>query len=53
MNIFKYEHIIDICDEIYVMKDGRTILKKNFRDIEKYGYAGNTAVNKKHSTFDR
>ena len=34
-----FEHIIDICDEINVIKNGRTILTKGVEDIEKLGYA--------------
>lgn len=34
-----YEHIINISDEIYVIKDGRTILIKDIAEIEKLGYA--------------
>ena len=41
-----FEHITDICDELYVIKDGQTILTKDIEDIEKLGYAKITATNK-------
>ena len=34
-----FEHIIDICNEIYVINNGKTILTKSIDDIEKLGYA--------------
>ena len=34
-----YEHIIDICDSLYVLKDGKTHLVKQIQDIEDLGYA--------------
>ena len=34
-----FEHITDICDELYVIKDGKTFLTKDIKDIEKLGYA--------------
>lgn len=40
-----FEHIIDICDEINVIKNGRTILTKGVEDIEKLGYAKIMATN--------
>jgi len=33
-----FEHINDICDEIYVINDGKTYLTKNISDIERLGY---------------
>jgi ABC-type lipopolysaccharide export system ATPase subunit len=33
-----YEHIIDICDELYVIKDGKTYLTKGNEDLETLGY---------------
>lgn len=34
-----YEHIVDVCDEIYILKDGKTHLTNNLKDIELLGYA--------------
>lgn len=34
-----YTHIIDICDDIYVLKEGKTFLTKSLQDIETLGYA--------------
>lgn len=34
-----YKHILDICDDLYVINDGKTYLTKNIRDIETLGYA--------------
>ena len=34
-----YEHIVDICDEIYLIKDGKTHLIGELDDIESLGYA--------------
>lgn len=33
-----YEHILDICDDLYVIKDGKTYLTKSIEDIERLGY---------------
>lgn len=33
-----YEHIIDICDEIYVIADGKTYLTKDRSDLIRLGY---------------
>lgn len=33
-----YEHIIDICDEIYVIVNGKTYLTKDITDLIKLGY---------------
>ena len=33
-----YEHIIDICDEIYVITNGKTYLTKDKSDLKKLGY---------------
>ena len=40
-----FEHIIDVCTEIYILNEGRTILTKNIDDIEKLGYARITSSN--------
>jgi ABC-type multidrug transport system ATPase subunit len=34
-----YKHIIDICDNIYVIQGGKTYLTNNIKDIENLGYA--------------
>jgi ABC-type lipopolysaccharide export system ATPase subunit len=34
-----YRQVIDICQEIYVLKDGKTHLTKTVEDIETLGYA--------------
>ena len=34
-----YKHIIDICDNLYVINNGKTYLTKGLQDIEKLGYA--------------
>lgn len=34
-----YKHIVDICDEIYLIKDGKTHLIGKVEDIESLGYA--------------
>lgn len=47
------EHIIDICKEIYVINEGRTILIKDIEDIERLGYARITATNKEYSAFGK
>ncbi len=36
-----YDHIIDICDTLYVLKDGKTHLTKHTTDLEKLGYVRN------------
>ncbi|MBE9468062.1 MAG: ATP-binding cassette domain-containing protein [Bacteroidetes bacterium] len=41
-----FEHIIDICEDIYVINNGKTYLTKNIEDIEKLGYARITATNR-------
>jgi ABC-type multidrug transport system ATPase subunit len=40
-----FEHIIDICNEIYVINNGATILIKGIDEIEKLGYARISATN--------
>jgi ABC-type multidrug transport system ATPase subunit len=40
-----YEHIIDLCDEIYVLKDGETHLINRVEEIESLGYARIAAKN--------
>jgi ABC-type multidrug transport system ATPase subunit len=34
-----YRDIIDVCDSLYVLKEGRTCLTKSVTDIERFGYA--------------
>lgn len=34
-----YKFIIDICDNLYIINDGKTYLAKSFQDIETLGYA--------------
>lgn len=34
-----YKHIIDICDDLYVINNGKTYLTKSIEDIETLGYA--------------
>lgn len=34
-----YKHIIDICDDLYVINNGKTYLTKGIEDIETLGYA--------------
>ncbi len=34
-----YEHIVEICDDLYVLRDGKTHLTKNITDLETLGYA--------------
>ena len=34
-----YRHIIDICDSLYILKNGKTHLTKSISDIEELGYA--------------
>lgn len=34
-----YKHIIDICDDLYVIANGKTYLTKDIKDIETLGYA--------------
>jgi ABC-type lipopolysaccharide export system ATPase subunit len=34
-----YKHIIDICDDLYVINNGKTYLTKSIEDIERLGYA--------------
>ena len=33
-----YKHIIDICDSLYVISNGKTYLTKSIQDIEALGY---------------
>ena len=33
-----YEHIIDICDNLYLLSNGKTYLTKNIKELEKLGY---------------
>jgi ABC-type lipopolysaccharide export system ATPase subunit len=34
-----YKHIIDVCDDIYVINEGKTHLITSVQDIELLGYA--------------
>jgi ABC-type lipopolysaccharide export system ATPase subunit len=34
-----YRHVIDICDTLYVLTNGKTYLTKSSADIEALGYA--------------
>jgi len=34
-----YKYIIDICDDLYVIRNGKTHLTKDVQDIEILGYA--------------
>ena len=34
-----YTHVLDVCDDIYVLADGATHLTKNREEIETFGYA--------------
>ena len=34
-----FTHVTDICDSLYILKDGKTHLSKGFEDIERLGYA--------------
>ena len=34
-----YHHVLDICDEVYILADGKTHLTKSRDDIERLGYA--------------
>lgn len=33
-----YQHIVDICDDLYVISNGKTHLTKSLEDIERLGY---------------
>lgn len=37
-----YEHIIDICDDIYVIANGKTYLTEKINDLIKLGYISNS-----------
>ncbi|MCK5731105.1 MAG: hypothetical protein KAH68_08520, partial [Draconibacterium sp.] len=39
-----YEHIIDICDDIYVILNGKTYLTKDKNDLIKLGYLQENSV---------
>lgn len=41
-----YEHIIDICDSLYVLKDGKTHLTKQIEDLENLGYIRHSSIRK-------
>ena len=34
-----FKHITDICDNLYVLANGKTLLTKDINDIERFGYA--------------
>ena len=34
-----YRHVIDVCDSLYILANGKTHLSKNAEDIERLGYA--------------
>jgi ABC-type lipopolysaccharide export system ATPase subunit len=34
-----YGHIVDICDDLYVISNGKTHLTENIQDLERLGYA--------------
>ncbi len=34
-----YQHIVDVCDNLYILSNGKTHLTKNREDIETLGYA--------------
>jgi ABC-type lipopolysaccharide export system ATPase subunit len=34
-----YKHIIDICDDLYIIANGKIYLTKDIKDIETLGYA--------------
>jgi len=40
-----FEHIIDICDNIYIINNGSTVLINDINDIKEYGYAKITSKN--------
>lgn len=40
-----YRHIIDICDDLYVINDGKTYLINSIQDLETLGYVTFTATN--------
>jgi len=40
-----YEHITDICDDLYVIRDGKTFLTDNIQDLEALGYLRDAAEN--------
>jgi ABC-type lipopolysaccharide export system ATPase subunit len=34
-----YRHVIDICDNLYILANGKTHLAKSIEDLERLGYA--------------
>ncbi len=42
-----YKYIINVCDDLYVIRDGKTYLTNNIKDLETLGYA---RVNEKNIT---
>ncbi len=45
-----YQHIVDICDSLYVIKDGKTYLTKSVLDLETLGYV-NSGNNKESESY--
>ena len=41
-----YRDIIDICDNLYVLNDGKTHLTKNIEDLERFGYLKYDSIKK-------
>lgn len=39
-----YRHIIDICDDLYVINNGKTCLTKSIEDLETLGYVSQKAI---------
>jgi ABC-type multidrug transport system ATPase subunit len=39
-----YKHIIDICDDLYVINNGKTCLTKSLEDLETLGYISEKAL---------
>lgn len=48
-----YRHIIDICDDLYVINDGKTYLTNSIQDLETLGYATFTATNNMYKKLPR
>ena len=34
-----YKDVLDVCDHLYVLREGKTYLTKGIEDIETHGYA--------------
>lgn len=41
-----YKHVVDICDDLYVINDGAVYLTKSLQDLETLGY---TKINESNS----